>query len=42
MSSIMNGYMNSIERENDIFERAIQIESNKISLMVEAHNPNLQ
>ena len=42
MSSIMNGYMNSIERENDIFERAIQIESNKISLMVEAYYNKLE
>ena len=42
MSSIINGYMNSIERENDIFERAIQIESNKISLMVEAYYNKLE
>lgn len=42
MSYTMNGYMNSVERENDIFERAIQIESNKISLMVEAYYNKLE
>ena len=42
MSSIMNGYMNSIERENDIFERSIEIEYNKISLMIEAYRNKLE
>ena len=42
MSSIVNGYMNAIERENDMFNRSIEIESNKISLMVEAYYNKLE
>lgn len=42
MSSIVNGYMNTIERETDMFNRSIQIESNKISLMVEAYYNKLE
>ena len=42
MSSIVNGYMNDIERENDMFNRSIEIESNKISLMVEAYYNKLE
>ena len=42
MSSIVNGYMNAIERETDMFDRSMQIESNKISLMVEAYYNKLE
>jgi len=42
MSSIVNGYMDAIERENDMFNRSIEIESNKISLMVEAYYNKLE
>ena len=42
MLSIVNGYMDAIERENDMFNRSIEIESNKISLMVEAYYNKLE
>ena len=42
MSSIVNGYMNAIERESDMFDRSVEIESNKISLMVEAYYNKLE
>ena len=42
MSSIVNGYMNAIERESDMFDRSMKIESNKISLMVEAYYNKLE
>ena len=42
MSSIVNGYMDAIERESDMFDRSMKIESNKISLMVEAYYNKLE